>query len=308
MNRVSSAGSYSVVLAHLNEAQARQIKAGAEVSTGMIGSDLKGFARNAEALTSMNSIRTRVNSYLDQNRVLEDRFATQDLALTRIADAAAAARQTVTEALASGRGDTLMQELGSHFNNLVSGLNSKSQGKYLFAGGQLNTQPVDNMVLSDLTLGTVASRFHNDSFVATTKLDESTSLQGGFLASDLGTEALTAFRTIQAFQESVDGPFDGELTENQRAFLEAQLATMDDTAEDLTNQAARNGSYQRQVEDIGRNLTERSTMMEQLIGDVTDVDMPDAISRLELSKIAIQASAEVFTTLRDSSLLNYLRI
>jgi len=305
MNRISTSSTYLAVLANLNDAQARQIKAGTEVSTQKKGSDLKGFARNAETLTAMNAIQTRVMGFLEQNRVLEDRFNTQDVALNRIADAATAARQSITEALASGRGDTLMQELRAHFGDIVAGLNSKSQGKFLFAGGQLDTQPVDSIGMSDLTAATVASRFHNDDFLAVAKLDETSTLQGGFLADDIGAPVLNAFFDIQTFEDAT--PVTGEITEPQRAFLESQLAVLDNVAEDLTNLAARNGSYQRRIASARTDLQGRVDAMDAMIGDVTDVDLPAAISRLEMAEVAIQASAHVFSSLRDSSLINYLR-
>ena len=44
-----------------------------------------------------------------------------------------------------------------------------------------------------------------------------------------------------------------------------------------------------------------------MVGDVSGVDMAEAISKLQLAQFSVQAAAEVFNTLRDSSLLNYLR-
>jgi flagellar hook-associated protein 3 FlgL len=39
---------------------------------------------------------------------------------------------------------------------------------------------------------------------------------------------------------------------------------------------------------------------------ITDVDMGAAVSKLQLSQTALQASAQVFATLKASSLLNLL--
>ena len=39
----------------------------------------------------------------------------------------------------------------------------------------------------------------------------------------------------------------------------------------------------------------------------TDADMARAVTDLQLSQVAIQASAQVISQLRDVSLLNYLR-
>jgi flagellar hook-associated protein 3 FlgL len=48
-------------------------------------------------------------------------------------------------------------------------------------------------------------------------------------------------------------------------------------------------------------------MLEGLIGDVSNVDVAEAVSRLAQAQTALQASAQVFATLKDTSLLNLLR-
>jgi len=47
--------------------------------------------------------------------------------------------------------------------------------------------------------------------------------------------------------------------------------------------------------------------MEGLINDMANVDGAEAISRLQLTQVALEASARVFSTLNSSSLLNVLR-
>ena len=44
-----------------------------------------------------------------------------------------------------------------------------------------------------------------------------------------------------------------------------------------------------------------------VIGQISDVNEAEAISRVGRAKVAVQASAEVFNALKASSLLNYLR-
>ena len=52
----------------------------------------------------------------------------------------------------------------------------------------------------------------------------------------------------------------------------------------------------------------RQTTIENMMGGVTDVDVAEAISRLQQAQIAVQASAQVFQGLQQSSLLNFLRL
>jgi flagellar hook-associated protein 3 FlgL len=50
----------------------------------------------------------------------------------------------------------------------------------------------------------------------------------------------------------------------------------------------------------------RVTILTGALGDITDVDMGDALSRLNQAQTAVQASAQVFSSLKNTSLLNYI--
>jgi flagellar hook-associated protein 3 FlgL len=309
MNRISTSSSYLAVIANLNDAQARQIQAGQQVSSQKKADDLKGYARNAETLTAMQAVATRVEGFLDQSDVLADRFTAQNTALNQIADSVGAMRQTITDALASGRADTLMQELRGFFSDTVAALNSKNQGKYIFAGGQIDTQPVSATSMSDLSSApTIASLFHNDDFKATNRLDETATIQGSFLADDLGTPVFQILKTIEAYDQPPTGPVTGTMTQAQITFFQGQMAALDTAHTNLTNQAAINGSYQRRIDDSKTDLLGRQTTIKNMVGNVTDVDVAEAISRLQMAQTAVQASAQVFQGLQSSSLLNFLRL
>ena len=100
-----------------------------------------------------------------------------------------------------------MQEVQSQFQTAVGGLNSQYDGKYLFAGGQIATQPVTATALTDLTSGPpIASFFQNDNYQVQAKLDDSTTVTTGQLASTLGTPMMAAFQAIQAFDAGPGRP------------------------------------------------------------------------------------------------------
>jgi len=309
MNRVSTSGNYSAILANIMAAQQRQMEAGNQVATQKKGSNLKDYARNAEMLTAMKAIDARLSGYADQNAIIADKMETQNIALNQVADGVDQARQTIADALASGRVDTLMQDLQAQFSNVVSGLNARYNGKYLFAGGQINTQPVSATTLSDLTnpLKTIPDFFHNDTYITEAKLDDSTTVQTGMLADHLGTNALTAFKSIEAFEQGPNGPFTGQMTAAQRTFLEGQLQNWTSIHGNLVDDAARNGMMQKRVDDVKTDLTSRQNSIKGMIGGVTDADMTEAATALSQAQIAVQAAAQVFRSLQSSSLLNVLQ-
>jgi len=308
VTRVSTAGNYASILTNLMAAQARQFDANERVSSQKNGNDLKDYATKAQTLAAMRVVDRRTQAYQDQNNVIADRLTNQDQALNQITDAAAQVRETIANALATDRADTLMNDLNSLFKNAIQGMNTSYDGKYLFAGGQINTPPVSATSMADLTAGpAIATFFHNDDFKAQAKLDDSTTVTTGFLADDLGTNMMNALKTIQAFHESGAGPLTGQLTDAQRTFLQGQLAGWDTVRGDLTLTTAQNGLTQKRVDDVGSSLVARKDTLTIMIGDVVDADMAKAAGDLQAAGLAVQASAQVFVTLQNTSLLNFLR-
>jgi flagellar hook-associated protein 3 FlgL len=118
---------------------------------------------------------------------------------------------------------------------------------------------------------------------------------------------LEAFKAIQAFNESASGPFDGTLTDDQRTFLESQLSVWGSVSSKVIDVTARNGMIQARVDDVKTDLTTRQNSLKGMIGDIVDADMPRATVELEKASLALEASSQVFITLRDSSLLNVLK-
>jgi len=309
MNRISSASSYSAILANIQSAQQRQVEAGNQVSSGKIGTNLKDYASKAEVLTAMQTVDARLTTYTDQNKVIASKLQIQDLSLNKVADAADATRQAIANALANDNATTLMQDLQAQFSNAVGGLNAEYDGKYLFAGGQVSTPPVSATQLSDLTLapGIIANQFHNDTYVAQAKLDDSTTVNTGMLADQLGTNMLTAFQSLEAFHQGANGPFSGQLTAAQRTFLEGQLATWTTVHTDLTTATALNGNNQARVDSVQKNIDSQQLNIKTILSDNTDVNLAEASTRLNLAQQSLQASAQAFRTLQDASLLNYLK-
>lgn len=307
MSRVSTSHSYSVVLRDLMRATNSQETAQGQVSSGRLGDSLRAFAPQVEQLIAANSVKARVEGYLEQGKLITSRLEAQDLALRSTADSADAARNTLAEALASDRGDAIMGELQGHFLTAAESLNTQQGGRYLFAGAQVNTRPVNATRLSDLTAApAVADLFLNDQLKPVSRLDDNVTIESGFLAADEGTDLFEAFKEVQAYVEA-NGAFSSPLSTAQKTFLEGMLPKFDAANKALTDSAALNGANQVRVENSLIQHDDRVTLLKGEISDISEVDMAEAISRLEQAQTALQASAQVFATLRGSSLLELLR-
>lgn len=308
MTRVSTLGNYQSALLNLMEAQTRSLEAQKRISTEKVAHDLTGYGRGSETLTALKSAQNRINGFIETGEAVAARLKTQALAFDRVAEGADGARQAIAEALAAGRVDGLMLEIQSYFQTAQDGLNTKHQGRHLFAGGDTEVPPVTAATLADLAAAPdVASVFVNDQLATVSRLDEASMIQTGFLANDLGSELFEIFRDIQEFHMGPNGPIDGQLDDAARDFLTTQLGRLRDAHINITDQAARSGSIQARVDSILASHDNQRVALQELIGDRTDADMAQAVTDLQLSQISVQASAQVIAQLRTTSLLDLLR-
>ena len=307
VDRVSTAGVYSAILQNLMIAENQQTDAEKRVSSTKNGSDLKAFATQAETLTAMKTVQARNTAYQAQNTQVAAKLQTQDTALTDLSNTATSVRQSIANALATGSAETLMQELQDAFTSATNDLNVQFDGKYLFAGGQINTKPFTATQLSDLTSGPALSTFfQNDNFQAQAKLDDTTTVTTGQLASNVATPLMQMFQSIEAYNQGANGPLSGKLTAAQQTFLTTTLQQVVGVATNLTTVAAQNGLVQKRVDDVNTNLATQANQLTSMIGNITDADMAKAATDLSNAQLSVQASAKVLQVLQSSNLLNLL--
>jgi flagellar hook-associated protein 3 FlgL len=305
MDRIATNSAYSSVLANLMAAEIAQTTAGDQLSSNEKAADLKGYGTGAETLTAMQATNSQVTGYLNNSQVVAAKLSTQDTGLNQVAGSATSAISAITNAIATGNGVSMMQQLQTSFDDAVQGLNTQFNGEYVFAGGQVNTPPVSATSLTDLVPGPVSSLFHNDNRQLSTQIDQNTSVSTGFLADQVGTPLFNALQTIQQYVQT-NGPFGATLTTAQQDFLTQQLGTLNTVQTNLNNVVAQNGLAQAEVTNTQGSLTQQQTMIQGLIGTATQPDLALATTNLQQAQLSIQAAGQVFQALNNSSLLKTL--
>jgi len=300
MDRISTASAYASVLTNLMQAEVAQTDAGNQLASTEQATDLQGYGGGAEALTALQSTTTQVTGYLNNTQNVAAKLSTQDSALTEVASAATSASTAITQALAANSGTTLMSSLQDALSSAVDGLNTTYNGEYLFSGGQVTTPATSATTLADLTAApSVGSLFNNDQRVTSTQLDSNTSISTGVLASDVGSPLFSALQAIEAYNQGPNGPLSGTLTSTQATFLSGQIANLDDVV-------AQNGLAQSEVTSVQSSLTSQQTMLQGLVGNVTDANLAQASTNLQQAQLSIEAAGQVFQALNNSSLLSSL--
>jgi flagellar hook-associated protein 3 FlgL len=307
MNRISTASSWQSALLNLMTAQQTQNDAQIQVSTGKLASDLQGYGQTSETITAMQGAQTRLQSFITANQGVSQRLAVQDTGFGEVSDAGDGLRQSLTNALALGSATGLMQSLKQYYQQAVDGLNAQNNGVYVFGGGRTDVPPVNAPTLADLAAApSVASVFQNGSLKSSSQIDNSTSVQTGFLASDVGTDLFTVMQAIAQYDAGPSGPLQGQLTAAQTTFLQSQLAPLIASNTEVTNYQAENGALQQNLTSHITAQQTQSDSLTSLLGSKTDADMASAISKLTQAQQSVEASAQVLASLKSYSLLNFL--
>jgi flagellar hook-associated protein 3 FlgL len=299
---ISTASAYNTVLTGMLNAQTAQATATQQISSGETASNLQGYAGQADTLLALQSVQAKTNSYLANSQTTANVLSAQDLAFTQLNGSASTATNAISEALGSGSGDTLMQSLGASFQDAVSALNTNYDGQYLFSGGASNVKPTTSTSLSDLTApgATITGQFQNGDNVATAQLNSSTTVQTGFLASQLGSNLYTAYQSMESYVQT-NGPFTNPLTAAQTTFLQGVLPSFQAANTQLTTAQAQNGLVQQQVTSAQTALTDQQTTLTGLVGNISSADLAKATTNLEQAQTAVQASSQAFLALQNST-------
>ncbi|WP_447909221.1 flagellin [Brevundimonas bullata] len=311
MTRVSTFGNYQSALLHLMNAQSRGEEAQNKVSTKKNATDLVGFGRTSETVSALKSSQTRIQGFIDTSKTVADRLASQDLGLDRIADAATAGRLAIANAIAAGRMDGLMAAMETEFKMAQDGLNMKHQGKFVFSGGAVDQQAV---VLPAVPAGTdleklaamptAGDAFRNDPLKQKSWLDENVTMDTGVLANEVGQELFDVFRDLQILHQTT--PLTGQMTDAQKTALTTLMGRFETAAKGVVDVQSRNGAMQARVDTLLESQEGRKISIDTILSGKTDANMAQAVTELEMAQIAIQASAQVISQLRQVSLLSYL--
>ena len=307
MSPISTASLYASLAANIGTSQTQQANYAAEISSGEVSTDLAGYGATAGTLTAVNSVSARLTSYVANAQALSGKLDVQDNALSQVATAAQSARTAVAEALANNSGDDLMTTLQAQLSTAAGALNTQYDGQYLFSGGQADTAPVAASQLSDLSAASPLSAiFKNGATAQVSRLDDSTVVKTGVLASDAGTPLMSALAAVQAYDAGPNGPLTGTLTAAQSSFLGGVLSQFDAAISSADTTVADNGVVAQEVAAKTTQLTDQQTAIEGVVSNITTPDEAEVATQLSLAQTTLQASAQIFSSLQSDSLLQVL--
>ncbi|MGA7673923.1 MAG: flagellin [Rhizomicrobium sp.] len=307
VERVATNSQAQYLLSQITKANAALDVTQAQVASGMVSTDYAGIGDKTASLEAARSAAARADAYSTNTQLAVTQTDLQDTQLTTLSSLAEQLKEAISTAAGNGDGTGLMTTAQDIFQQASSILNSTdSNGNYIYAGEQGNTKPFTATSLSDLTTGTVSSFFQNGTQKASVLVGDGQSVQIGVLASDVGTQLMTALQNLQN-ADSPSGSLDASLTSTQISDLTDNVLPSAATAyTDLNTATAANGETYTRLQDDVTTQQSMSTLYKGFVSDIEDVDMTTAATNLSQNQVALQAALEVTAKLGQLSLLNYL--
>jgi flagellar hook-associated protein 3 FlgL len=309
IDRIGSYANAQIMFAYIMKAENALDISNRQVATGKVADNYAGYRDKTAIMEAARSASARADANAAAASQALARIDVQDAQLSQLSELANEIRTTITKASADRDGTSLMSQLEAYFDQIVGVMNSKDANGYIYAGDNNQTAPVVVNSLADLAaLPTVADAFVNGSLRTEVKIGDAQNVEVGLLASDLATDLFDLLRQVVQFDSGVDGPFSGTTTPAQQTFLESMIPTAMTAQRNVNAQAAANGIHYQTVKQAMEQLEASSVVYKGFVANIEDVDMAEALARLNQNQVALQAAFQVTSTLNRLSLLNYLPI
>lgn len=307
MTRISSAMIPMSAMADIAKAQQELVEAARQSSAQTRANDLKGYGREAQTLVSAQRLMARMDGFQATTRELSTRMQIQDVALGRSADAVDKLKQDLFQNLSLDSGEGVHAQLDEAFSVLKDAMNTNLGGRYLFGGVMNDRAPITATSLADLAARPLTDVIEQGAEAQTMRIEEGRTIQAGVVADDVISQAMASIKRLTELDAGPDGPFDGDLTDVQRAAIQAELTNLNAAFNTILSSQAENGRLSKEVETADTRLTSRMNALDEAIGGIVNVDLAEVAVRLNQAQFAYQASSSVFNTLRGLTLLDVLK-
>jgi len=177
----------------------------------------------------------------------------------------------------------------------VQSANTSLSGTHLFGGTATDAAPFQ--VTRDATGNITAVSYAGSATTAAVPLSDSTSISP---YSDAGTnQGLADFMNhLVSLRDS--------LTANDTAGVATAATGLQTTENTIINGISEAGAIQSRIQVNQDQMQTSATNLEKLVSNDRDVDMSQAIVRLNQAQVAYQAALQSTTTIMSKSLLDYI--
>lgn len=305
VGRVSSFGQQQLLIQSILDNQNKLFESQRQVSTGKKADDFQGLAGETGTILGARSFKARIETYQSTIDTIRGKLDANDVQIGGVLDGMEDMKEAIQTVLANGTARGFEELLEQTFKFTVNSLNTNIDGTYLFSGAETGTQPVNVSSLADLAaLPSTADAFDNAAIAFEARIADGVSLEFGLLASDLATGIFDEMLAL--YNQHQLTPFDGNIDATQFSFLQTQLQSLTSAIDTLRQDHVSNGLAFERLEVVDQQHTDSVVFLETFIADLEDVNIAEAVTRLNNDQVALEASYQAITSLNQLTLLRFL--
>ena len=280
-----------------------------QISSGKTSQSYAGIAQDARNLLSLEDATTKFSAYQKNITTTQTRLNQMETSVSQMEEMAGDIQQLLLNGLNSGNADDLaLDTRASNFmEQFAYLLNVQSDGRFLFSGGLTDTRPVDLSSYNpdnigydplDPTVGN-AGYYAGDSLVQSARIDTAMTLDYGITADIPAFEKL--LRGLDMIKDA-GAPGSVDTVELNNA-----LALVQEAVDELPNVRSEIGASLATLEQTDERLSNTQIFLDENMGEVENVDIAEAMTRLSSQKTQLEAGYLITTQMQQIGLWNYLR-
>ena len=304
VGRVATFSRNEQMLAATLRTQTRMAELQMQEATGLVATDYGGLGAGAKRTIDLQVSVARAESYVDTTNLAKGRVEVMYSVMGTLTDLLTDLRSQITAAsgATTGTGQNLKAAAQELLEDFASMLNTRYEGRYLFAGGRTDTEPVDISgasyppATSPSTPST--SYYRGDGQIASVRVSDTQVVAYGVTADDPAFEQ--ALRSLSLVANIATDPLDPDTLDEASDLL---LDALDSVLAVQSRLSLDAGS----MEDAVANQEDYIEFARSLVSDLTEVDVAEVAARLSSYQAQLEASYASLAKIQNLNLWDYLR-
>ncbi|MFW5931069.1 MAG: flagellar hook-associated protein FlgL [Desulfosalsimonas sp.] len=286
------------------------------------GKEINSPSDDPSAIRPLLNYETGINAserYLDQMSSAGGEMDVLDSSLDQVENVMAAAKEAGISAMSDGANqqdrETYADRVGQLFDEMLQLANQQTNGKYIFAGYEENTQPFsanpdyDPEKYDPDDPDTWAVEYHGDGNAKQLEISPGKQIQVGLAGNELflgdadnddkseNTDVFSALKDLEHSIRNWDGDKDA---------LQDNVDKVDQGADQVRRLRSRMGNNALRIERASGHLEDQSNEFKKIISDYEDADMLEVFSELLQQETAFEAALNVTTRISKLSILDFM--
>ena len=306
MTRVTDFAQNNLTLFNIRNTQERLFDAQIQISTGKVAERYSGIGIDAGRLVNLESTRTRIDQYVSNIQIVDQRLRVMETNASAIFDLASTFRTLLVNGLnAEASSEMALNTAAQDILAQVAGLlNEQQDGRYLFAGTATNAKPVDLNAAGFTSPPPVypssadTGYFQGNNTRLSVRVDDNFDVTYGVTADETGFEQV--IRALNLAATATVGP------PQDRIRLEEALRVANLALDNVPLIISRIGGARRTLDEISVKHNDFQLFTEEAIGEIENVDVVKAMTQLTEDQVTLEASYMTVARLATLSLAQFL--